>query len=367
MALDFGKLNAGTGAKQYSSFQELNTMQAWSKAGFTVVLAGILTLTGCHKKHDADVQAQAANQAPVAAPAPAAPPMASSAKFDIGSVAMSTAELPPFPYLDWPAGLDDGHKFVKTSEFDRIYVIAGNELRPVEGRYENRHFMNSDVKLSDLAAQRNYEAAIKALGGVKVSTMLPTNPAMLSQDNNDLGDLVVNKLRVAMSPDNYDYYLIRKPEGNVWIGLLVGGGYTQIITVTEGEMQTVVGFVKADDMQKALDEKGHIALYLNFDTDKAVIRQDDQAVIDEIGKLLAKSSSLKISIDGHTDNVGDEKHNQQLSKQRAEAVAAALVAKGVDKNRLQAQGFGASKPIADNTSEDGRSKNRRVELVRVDG
>lgn len=351
-------------------------MEAWSKVGFITVLAGVLALTGCNKKHDADVSVPVANQAPTEAPATAANPVAnpvvanpvaSPAKFDIGSVAMSTAELPPFPYLDWPAGLDDGHKFVKTSEFDRIYVIAGDQLLPVEGRYENRHFMNSDVKLSDLAAQRSYETAIKALGGVKVSAMLPTNPAMLAQNNNDLGDLIVNKLRVAMSPDSYDYYLIRKPEGNVWIGLFVGGGYTQIITVTEGDMKTVVGFVKADEMQKALDEKGRIALYLNFDTDEAVIRQDDQPVIDEIGKLLAKSPTLKISIDGYTDNVGDEKHNQQLSKQRAEAVTAALVVKGIDQTRLQAQGFGASKPIADNASEDGRSKNRRVELVRMDG
>ncbi|MBB3228425.1 hypothetical protein FHW69_003060 [Luteibacter sp. Sphag1AF] len=347
-------------------------MEAWSKVGFIAVVAAVSALTGCNKKHDADGAASVASQTPAAAPAPAANPVASSpvaspAKFDVGSVPMSTAELPPFPYLDWPAGLDDGHKFVKTSEFDRIYVIAGDQLLPVEGRYENRHFMNSDVKLSDLAAQRNYEMAIKALGGVKVSTMLPTNPAMLAQDNNDLGDLVVNKMRVAMSPDSYDYYLIRKPEGNVWIGLFVGGGYTQIITVMEGDMKTAVGFVKADEMQRALDDKGRIALYLNFDTDKAVIRQEDQPVIDEISKLLTKSPSLKISIDGHTDNVGNETHNQQLSKQRAEAVTAALVAKGIDPTRLQAQGFGASKPIADNAGEDGRSKNRRVELVRTDG
>ncbi|MDR3379934.1 OmpA family protein [Cupriavidus basilensis] len=343
-------------------------MQAWLKVGCTVAFVGVLALSGCKKKHDAAAPASDQAAAPAAAsPAPAAASAAApaAARFDIANVPMSTAELPPFPYIDWPSGLIDGHKFVKSSEFDRIYVIAGSQLLPVEGRYENRHFMNSDAKLSDLAAQRNYEAVIKALGGVKVSTMLPTNPAMLAQNNNDLGDLVVNKLRAAMSPDSYDYYLIRKPEGNVWIGLLVGGGYTQIITVTEGQMKTVVGLVKADDMQKALDEKGHIALYLNFDTDKAAIRQDDQPVIDEIGKLLDKAPTLKLSIDGHTDNVGDEKHNQQLSKKRAEAVAAALIAKGVDKSRVRAEGFGASKPIADNASEEGRGKNRRVELVRV--
>ncbi|AMP00724.1 ompA family protein [Collimonas arenae] len=301
---------------------------------------------------------------PPAVAAQVNPPAAGENKFDVNSVPLSTADLPPFPYLDWPTGLEDGRKTVKKSDFDRVFVIAGNQLLAVEGRIENRSFMNSAVQLSDVAAQRNYEDAITALGGVKVSSVAPNNPELVAHNGGDLGDIIVNKMRVAMSPDNYDYYLIRKPEGNIWIGLLTGGGYTQIITVAEGKLKTVVGFVKADEMQKELETKGRVTLYINFDTDKASIRQDGQPIVSEIIKLLEKDPALKLSIEGHTDNVGDAKHNQQLSLQRAQAVVAALIAQGIDKTRLQATGYGAGKPIADNNSDDGRSKNRRVELVR---
>ncbi|WP_211471213.1 OmpA family protein [Collimonas humicola] len=286
-------------------------------------------------------------------------------QFDINSVPMSTANLPPFPYFDWPSGLDvENNGDVQKSDFDKIYVIAGHQLLAVEGRLENRHFMNSDAKLTAIAAQRSYEAAIKAVGGVKISASTPDDPALVAQNGGDLGDLLSKKMRVAMSPRNYDYYLIRKPEGNIWIGLLTGDDFTQIITLAEKPLKNAVEFVKADEMQKELNAKGRVALYFNFDTDKASIRQDGQTIVDEITKLLNQEPALKLSIEGHTDNVGDPKHNQLLSQQRAQAVVAALTAKGIDTTRLRAEGYGASKPLADNASEEGRGKNRRVELVR---
>ena len=73
---------------------------------------------------------------------------------------------------------------------------------------------------------------------------------------------------------------------------------------------------------------------------------------------------MKISVEGHTDNVGTPESNQKLSENRAKAVYDYLVAKGIDKNRLSYTGWGQEKSIADNRSEDGRYKNRRVELVK---
>ena len=81
-------------------------------------------------------------------------------------------------------------------------------------------------------------------------------------------------------------------------------------------------------------------------------------------KLLTDNPGLRLAVQGHTDNTSTPAHNQQLSEARATAVVAALAAQGIAVGRLQAAGFGQSQPLADNATEAGRAKNRRVELVK---
>jgi outer membrane protein OmpA-like peptidoglycan-associated protein len=130
-------------------------------------------------------------------------------------------------------------------------------------------------------------------------------------------------------------------------------------------MQSSLGFLDATAMKKELDAKGRVALYINFDLDKATLRPDAQPIIDEIQKLLAADAALKLSIEGHTDSTGSADHNRTLATSRARAVLGALVGLGVDASRLSSQGFGPDKPIADNATDAGRAKNRRVELVKT--
>ncbi len=85
----------------------------------------------------------------------------------------------------------------------------------------------------------------------------------------------------------------------------------------------------------------------------------------EISNALKKDNTLKISIEGHTDNSGDAKHNKKLSNDRANAVMQKLIALGIDKTRLSAIGYGAEKPLVANDTEENKAKNRRVELVKV--
>jgi len=104
---------------------------------------------------------------------------------------------------------------------------------------------------------------------------------------------------------------------------------------------------------------------VNFanDSDKIVGNKSFQ-VLDSVFEILDKTKSVKkVTIEGHTDNKGKPDHNKDLSKRRAESVRAYLVKKGIDPARLEAVGFGESKPIAENTTELGRAKNRRVEFV----
>jgi len=103
---------------------------------------------------------------------------------------------------------------------------------------------------------------------------------------------------------------------------------------------------------------------ITFDFNKATIRPEAAPVLGEVLAVLTNNAALKIAIEGHTDSIGQASYNQKLSADRAEAVRAWLVAHGVAADRLGAAGFGDTKPAADNATEDGRAKNRRVELVR---
>ena len=122
--------------------------------------------------------------------------------------------------------------------------------------------------------------------------------------------------------------------------------------------------VTANKLLDELNKAGFIALYINFDTGKWDLKADGQATVAEIVKMLKSAPALKVSIEGHTDNVGSAAANKTLSENRAKSVMAAIVSGGIDAKRLSSAGFGQERPIADNRSEEGRAKNRRVELVK---
>ncbi|MEP6931220.1 MAG: OmpA family protein [Flavobacterium sp.] len=121
----------------------------------------------------------------------------------------------------------------------------------------------------------------------------------------------------------------------------------------------------AEQMKLDIDKTGKAILHINFDTDKATLQPDGQKNVDEILALLNANPTLKLSIEGHTDNSGTSARNQKLSSDRANTVMYALAAKGIDMKRLKAVGFGSEKPLKENNSEENKAENRRVELVKI--
>ena len=100
-----------------------------------------------------------------------------------------------------------------------------------------------------------------------------------------------------------------------------------------------------------------------FSTNSSELNQQDKDIIEDFSEYLKINKSLKVSIEGHTDNAGNPMENQKLSEERASAVLAYLTQQGIDKSRLTSKGFGATKPKADNDTEVNMAKNRRTEFV----
>jgi OmpA-OmpF porin, OOP family len=291
--------------------------------------------------------------------------------FSVDKVPVTTAVLPPFPFFKIPEGLVGNVKDGKnTLDFDRHYFLAGKKMIPVEGRlyYNNMGLISPDKtrEYSTTEFHRNYENAVLALGGVKVSETQFTRAIV-----DEVGGLrEVNKhWRSAPPTSGYEHhtYLIRSADKEYWIhvGTAASGPKGHIVVLEKAAMTQSLGFLDANAMKKALDADGRVALYINFDTDASTLRPDSQPAIAEIKALLDSNAELKVSIEGHTDNTGSGERNRQLSTERARSVLGALVGLGVDPSRLSSKGFGSDKPLADNADEAGRAKNRRVELVKI--
>ncbi|MFN8395897.1 MAG: OmpA family protein [Bacteroidia bacterium] len=130
------------------------------------------------------------------------------------------------------------------------------------------------------------------------------------------------------------------------------------------EIEAMKQEVDASKMFEAINATGFVALDIHFETGKSTIKPESQAIVKEIAAMLQHNPGLKVSVEGHTDNVGTPQSNLTLSEARAKAVVDALSAEGIDKARLQSKGWGQTKPVADNGTEEGKAKNRRVEIVK---
>ena len=156
-------------------------------------------------------------------------------------------------------------------------------------------------------------------------------------------------------------------KGGQWVQVLTdtGGRAYLMSAVKESEVSQVMT-ADATTMAASIALTGHVAVYgITFDTGQSTITPQSNATLAEVVTLLTKNPSWRMRIEGHTDNVGTEALNTSLSVRRAAAVEAWLAAHGVDGKRLTHEGYGESRPLGDNATEDGRARNRRVELVKL--
>jgi len=190
---------------------------------------------------------------------------------------------------------------------------------------------------SGTAVVRNYENALRKVG----ATILQSDPERWVN-----GKVVSGGLETWVQAE--------KGNGKIWLHIV--------------ERKEMVQEIVADAtaLGDQLRTTGHAAVYgILFDTDRAELKPESAPALAEVAKLLKADPSLSLFVVGHTDNAGTPDHNLELSRARAQAVMQALVKEhGIAPARLRAEGCGPFAPVAPNTTEEGRVKNRRVELVK---
>jgi OOP family OmpA-OmpF porin len=130
-------------------------------------------------------------------------------------------------------------------------------------------------------------------------------------------------------------------------------------------MEEKMVFVTAEAMATSIESTGRVVLYgVLFDTDKDTMQAASQATLNEIIKLLQTQKELAVHVVGHTDNQGKPDYNLGLSQRRASSVVKALTQAGISASRLSSFGCGPYAPVDNNDTDEGRQKNRRVELVK---
>jgi outer membrane protein OmpA-like peptidoglycan-associated protein len=229
-------------------------------------------------------------------------------------------------------------------DFSAHEFQVGDKEQKIEGRYwQISYWLKEGAKKGGpVQIGRNYASLFTKHGGVRL------------HDELDAGGGVLTARMPAAGK-------------NIWLEVDVsneGEVYTLTI-VEEAGMEQKVEFT-AMELSTILNEKGSVVLHgILFDTGQATIKDESKGELQSIGDLLKQQPTLRLEIQGHTDNVGGADANRRLSEARAAAVKQYLVANfGVPADRLTTSGVGDAKPVADNATEQGRAQNRRVELIR---
>jgi outer membrane protein OmpA-like peptidoglycan-associated protein len=227
----------------------------------------------------------------------------------------------------------------KEFEVYKKFMDENGKEKTVEGKYHFcKYTLNKDAKApSPAQIRRNYINAVKDAGGTIIFESGADVYLKLEKNNR------ITWVRVSAFRDwNYEVYIIE-----------------------EEEMRQDV-FLDAKTMLSDINAQGRVALYgIYFDFDKSDVKPESDPTLKEISKLISENPKLNLFVVGHTDNVGDYNYNMKLSQARADAVVKTLVSKyNVDKKRLTPAGVGPLAPVTTNDTEEGKAKNRRVELIK---
>lgn len=263
-----------------------------------------------------------------------------------GFARAAESEMTDHPLLSGMSGFALRSKTAREADTFVLEKVCGklpSQALPwlVDGKVTRMEYRPQGKGSGPLAILRSYQQAIAKAGGQQLNTGFS-----LSDDG------------VQYMPHVFRLQVDKTP---VVVVLLLDTSNYQLTII---EQQPLGELVTASKLAADLKAAGVATLHIEFETGKSQLPSAGQAMVKEIATLLRNAPELQLSIEGHTDRVGQAADNLRLSQERAEAVMKAVVAQGIEAKRLKAVGHGQNEPVADNRTEEGRAKNRRVELVK---
>lgn len=233
------------------------------------------------------------------------------------------------------------------------YYISGFETKEFDS-IDNAYLNGADAKWEGRATRISYHVQP---GGRQVS--------MVQIGRNHEAALLKAGGKILYTDGRVVCARVERGGAKTWVQASAfneGANYELVIVESGAMAQEVVA--DAAVLKKGLAAEGKVAVYgVHFDTGKALIKPDSEPALGQIVALLKQNPQMKIFVVGHTDATGLLDTNLKLSSDRAAAVVAALVERGIAATRLRAAGVGPYCPVASNRTEDGKARNRRVELV----
>jgi OmpA-OmpF porin, OOP family len=224
----------------------------------------------------------------------------------------------------------DGHRFLDQDK--KPVSIEGHKY------YIEYHLSKGTAEPGELKIRRNIQDALKKIGG-----------KVIFDDNFNKASTIV----------------LQKEGKETWVEVRSYNNMYRL-SIVEKEIMKQDVVANAEAMGNDINTTGHVSIYgILFDTGKSEIKPESDGAVSEIAKLLKNNGALKLYVVGHTDNVGSFDSNMKLSKDRADAVTKTLSDKhGISAARLKPYGVASLSPVTSNDTEDGKAKNRRVELVK---
>jgi OmpA-OmpF porin, OOP family len=279
-------------------------------------------------------------------------------------------DIGDFPFVTAPQGLmiyKAKNGLTEFFDFETMEIYNGNSIFTTEGKLGILSFDGADEKdFNQKIFDKSIYDYFDKIGAKKIYTGdFPKDESSRTQlEKNMWGGKSGSYGLIRESDAPFSLYAFKNNDKKYLLYIQSNSAQGNVFIMELKDFEQTIKKYSVEQMKTDIDKTGKAILNINFDTDKATLKVDGQKIVDEIYMLLNTNNALKLSIEGHTDNVGSITRNKQLSTERANTVMYALAGKGIDIKRLKATGFGSEKPIKANDTEENKAQNRRVELVK---